>query len=286
MRSLNVSEKDITPSFIHQRNLPGVISTYVIDWEGKSLEGAYLIKNYLKEPKPSANEGVLLIPGIFDPVRGEYGEASILKLLSESGASCVYELHFRFEERCGLLNMEALMRDLRHIFSSDTKLKAIGLSGGSTFICTALFDLHEKGIQPSVSSALLLGPHMTDHPTIFMRSVRKVAYDQKMMAKVTRHAGHDNVPFNTAAAEEWLAQCQFTHAMRTFRVNNKRPGFPVYVEAHYFRFDTLAGPGRKRLHWYFDCPAPKKPMRGLHRGLFRVPESTQIICDFCKNNEA
>lgn len=286
MRSLNVSKKNIAYSFIHQRNIPGVISTYLLDWEERSLEGTYLIRNCLEKPMPSAKEGVLLIPGIFDPIRGEYAEDSIINLLTESGASCVYELHFRSEGCCGFLSMEALMNDLRHIFSSNTKLKVIGLSGGSTFICTALFDLHEKGIRPNVSSALLLGPHMTDYPSIFMRSVRKVVYDPKMMAKVTRHAGHDNVPTNTAAAEKWLAQSQFTHAMRTFQVKNKRPGFPVYVEARYFRFDTLAGSGRKRLHWYFDCPTPKKPMRGLHRGLFRVPESTQIIYEFCKNNGA
>lgn len=284
-----LQENNTPVSLIHQRKLDGITSQYVFHWHGKKLKGCYLIKNKLSNPltatEESKQDDILLIPGIFDPVRGEYGEDTIAQLLAAPNITCVYELHFFSEEQPGLLNIDALMQDLQFIFSHGSRLKVIGLSGGCSFIAVTLFNLHEKSIKPKITSALLLGPHMAEYPTLFMRSVRKVAYSPDMMAKVTRHAGHSHVPTNAAMAEAWLSESSFTQALRTFPVYRKRPGFPLYVETRYFRFDTLARAGRKRLHWYFDCPAPQKAMRGLHRGLFRVPESSQIIYDFCTRTE-
>lgn len=285
----NLQENHTSTPLLHQRQLEGISSQYVFHWHGKRLKGCYLIKHQLSTPLTTHSDSkpteILLIPGIFDPVRGEYGEDTLKQLLAARNITKVYELHFFSAEQSGLLNIDALMQDLQFIFSHGSHLKAVSLSAGSVFTAVALFNLHEHRIKPTLTNALLLGPHIVNYETLFYRWALKAVHSPDMMAKVTRHAGHSHVPANVAMTETWCAKADFTQAIRTFPIHRKRPGFPVKVETRYFRFDTLARAGRKRLHWYFDCPKPQKPMRGLHRGLFRVPESTKIICDFCCRSE-
>lgn len=285
MPQTNLQKQDTPMSLIHHRQLDGINSHYVFHWQEKKLEGCYLIKNQLTRPVTPKDgvkqDEILLLPGIFDPVRGEYGEDTITQLLNSPTISCVYELHYFSQEQSGLLNINALLDDLQFIFSHSSHLKVVGLSAGCVFTAVALFNLHENHIKPTLDNVLLLGPHIISYETLFYRWIKRTVSNPEMMAKVTRHAGHAHVPANVAIAESWCADTDFVKNVRTFPLRKERPGFPVKVEARYFRFDTLTRSGRKRLHWYFDCPAPEKPLSGLHRGLFRVPESSQIIYDFC-----
>lgn len=269
-------------SFIHRREINGIKSRYLTDWQGTPLGGSYLIEHSLDSPHPINAIPLLLVPGVFDPVKGEYAEETIETLLKEEKASIIYEVHFRSNGTCGLLDPDAVVEDLRYILSSsDPSLKAIGLSGGSMIICAALYALHSKGVVPTLSHALLIGTHLTDYDTMFVRAIKKLIFGEKMMAKVTRHSGHPNVPLNTEVGLEWFKNSELATTIASLSPKKERPGFPVKIEARYFRFDTLSGNGRKRLHWYFDCPKPKKPIPGTHRGLFRVPEATAIIREFC-----
>ena len=268
--------------FLHYRSISGIQHRYLTDWNGTPLNGIYLIESRLDSPLSVNATPLLLTPGVFDPVRGEYGEETISALLKEKRASIIYEVHFRYNGTCGLLDMPAILEDLCLILStSDPSLKAVGLSGGCMAICAALYELQSQGVQPTLSHALLIGPHLIDYNTIFIRAVRKVINSDDMMAKVTRHAGHPNVPTNAEKGKVWFKDSEFASAIAGISPRKKRPGFPVNIETRYFRFDTLSKNGRNRLHWYFDCPKPKKPIAGIHRGLFRVPETTGIIREFC-----
>lgn len=271
--------------FLHKRDIPGVESRYLLEWQGEPLKGIYLIEHRLSADLGRKGFLVFLTPGVFDPVKGEYGAETIEGILQNKNIAAVYEPHFLYDGVCGLMDMDSIIGDLCKIFTKgDESILAVGLSGGSMAICTALYKLHWQGIKPNVESALLIGPHLTDYPTFFIKAVRRLINDEEMVEKVTRHAGHPYVPTNALKGKEWFLTNPFAEAIRQIPLKEKRPGFPVKVETRYFRFDTLSNEGRKRLHWYFDCPKPKKPIPGHHRGLFRVPESRQIICDFCEEN--
>jgi len=273
--------------FIHKRDLPGIKSRYLLEWDGEPINGAYIIEHTLISNQSGSGFSILLIPGIFDPVRGEYGPETIEALLQNPDISTVYEPHFYFNDSCGLLDMDSINETLCLMFTkSNQPVLAIGLSGGCTAICSALYELHHQGIKPALRGALLIGPHLSDYPTFFIKAIRKLMFSEDMIAKVTQHAGHPNIPANVKKGEAWLAECPFTEAMGQLSLKQQRPGFPVKIETRYFRFDTLSKEGRKRLHWYFDCPKPKATIPGHHRGLFRVLEAKQIICDFCSENSS
>ena len=284
--SCNYGKLHMSPDqFLHQRTLPNIHSTHLRHWQGKPLKGLYLIENTLAANAPEQGETVLLTPGIFDPVKGEYGPETIQSLLSSKKISAVYEAHFLSDDICGLLDIASVIDDLSFILTHSRQgIKVVGLSGGCMAICAALFELQKKGLQANSSGALLIGPHLIDYPTFYIKIILKLINGDEMLEKVTRHAGHPNVPKNSAAGKAWFADSKFAKAIREIKTRTPRPGFPIPIETRYFSRDTLSNEGRKRLHWYFDCDKPKSSIPGNHRGLFRVPESQQIICDFCLTN--
>ena len=268
--------------FLHQRKIPNIRSIHQTHWQGKPLKGLYLIENTLPVETTKQSEIVLLIPGIFDPVRGEYGPETVSSLLESKKTSAVYEAHFISNGICGLLDTAAIIEDLSLILtSSQHTIKMVGLSGGCLMICEALFELQKKGLQANSSGALLIGPHLINYPTFYIKVIRKIIYGDKMLQKVARHAGHPNVPKNSAAGVAWFSDSPFARVIKTIKARSPRPGFPIAVETRYFKRDILSSNGRSRLHWYFDCDQPKPNIPGNHRGLFRVPQSQQIIYDFC-----
>ena len=274
-----------TKEFLHKRNFSNIQSRYLLEWEGEPLKGVYILEHTLISKPVASGFSVLLAPGIFDPVKGEYGAETIEGLLKSENISAVYEIHFLFNDTFGLLNMDSVISDLLMLFTKGSQpVLAIGLSGGTMMIYAALYEIKRCGIKPNLKRVLLIGPHLADYPSLFFKSVWNVIHSEGMKEKIAHHAGHPYVPANSQKTMDWFKDTPFSEDIRNISLKARRPGYPVRVEARYFRFDTLSRNGRKRLHWFFDCPKPKKPISGLHRGLFRVPESSQVICDFCEEN--
>lgn len=268
--------------YLHQRDITGIDSRYLTQWAGRSLEGLYLIESTLTGGYPgNTRSPVFLVPGVFDPVRGEYGEDLICHLLKECGCSAVYEAHFRSQGECGLLDIESVLHDLTHISSDqDPACVMIGLSGGAMALGAGLLMASQQQRELPVAGALLISPYFTGYDTLFFRFAHKILESEESLRKVTRHSGHDKVPQNIENSLAWYETSELKHLFEAAQPNRPNADFLVPVETKYFRFDVFSRKGRAKLRALFNCGPSQKPFPGLHRGLFRVKTANQEVGKF------
>ncbi|PCJ14524.1 MAG: hypothetical protein COB04_15030 [Gammaproteobacteria bacterium] len=272
--------------FIHKRDLPGITSRYLTHWGNRPLKGLYLIESTLTKPLGTTTySSVFLNPGVFDPVRGEYGEDLIAHLLNNMGTGIVYEAHFQHNGVCGLLDMDTVIDDLKYIcLNQQPGGIMIGLSAGAVIVTAALLLASQEQKNLPLAGVFLIGPYVSGYDTIFVKIILRVFKNEKKLAKITRHAGHDQVPRNVFTALDWIDGSYLHNALQQATPKNPNQNIRVPVEFNYFRYDGLSRKGRAKLQALFNSPAPGKPFAGIHRGLFQVPETNQVVGDFVKRH--
>jgi hypothetical protein len=277
-----MAEADAQPQFLHKRQLEGIKTIYQQDWQGQKLGSLYLLEHSLADrTKPGVP--VILIPGVFDPVKGEYAESMIMTLLSEPGISAVYEAHFRHEGTCGLINPEGVVDDICRIaLRPAPKPILIGLSAGASAMAAGLLAAAQEKTELGITSALLIGPHLPTYQTIFVRTVERLFETQELLAKVARHAGHPYMPQNIERSLTWYQYSALKVMVDKVRRKDRHPDFPVPVSALYFKWDTTNVRGRRRLEWLLGGQQLPHTLPGVHRGLYRVPQAQAIIIDYCR----
>ncbi len=268
--------------YIHQRNISGIHSCYLNQWADRTLEGLYLIKHTLPDPqREEARSPVFLVPGVFDPVRGEYGEDLVRTLVKDCGCSAVYEAHFQSQGECGLLDIESVLSDLTHLcLHQEHSSIMIGLSGGAMSLGASLLMASKQHTALPVAGALLISPYFTGYDTLFFRYAHKILESEESLRKITRHSGHDKVPQNIESSMAWYETSELKQIFESFQPGKPNQDFTVPVETKYFRFDIFSRKGRAKLRAMFNSGPSQKPFPGLHRGLFRVKTANEEVSKF------
>jgi hypothetical protein len=273
--------------FLHQRQLPGVQSNYLTSWDTQQLHGLYIVENRLPNQAHIAGDvPVLLMPGAFDPCRGEYGDRLILSLLNEPGVGSVCELHFRHQGICGYIDMPSVVQDIQNIVSfSTSKPILIGLSAGATALAAGLQAAARNRPELNITSALLIGPHLTNHESIYVWAINRLFKTDARLAKVAKHTGHEYMARNWQHYNEWYLQSDLAKAVDAIgAAGQSRASCTVVVETLYFRFETITRKGRNRIDNLLDARRVKPYLPGIHRGLFRVPQAGSAIIKFCQRH--
>ncbi len=273
--------------FLHQRQLSGVQSNYLTSWDTQQLQGLYIVENRLRnQTHVTGDVPILLMPGAFDPRRGEYEDRLILGLLNEPGVGSVCELHFRHQGVCGYIDMPSVVQDIQNIASfSTSKPILIGLSAGATAIASGLFAAARNNAELNITSALLIGPHLTNHESIFVWAINRLFKTDARLAKVARHAGHHYMARNWQHYNEWYLQSDLAKAIDgVFAAGAISASCPAMVETLYFRFETITRNGRNRIDNLLNAQRVKPYLPGIHRGLFRVPQAGPAIIKFCQRH--
>lgn len=273
--------------FLHQRNIDGIRSDYLTDWQGHPLQSLYALRNRLTDADDDPDRpGVILLPGAFDPVKGEYGAGLIERLLTELRLRAVYEMHFRHRGICGRLDVSAILDDLDTMLGSRNGPSNIyvGLSGGAMMLAIALARTAERVGTPRCRGALLIGPHFPGYNTLFVSAVRRLFKGEEMLSKVARHAGHPHVPENVEQSLKWYETSAIKEKFNRIRGWSKPQPFPVPVQTLYFRMDTMNRRGRRKLSRMLASGELRPRLPGIHRGLYRVADSDARILDFCRRH--
>lgn len=273
--------------FLHQRQLSGVQSNYLTSWDTQQLQGLYIVENRLQNQAHVAGDvPILLMPGAFDPRRGEYGDRLILSLLNEPGVGSVYELHFRHRGVCGFIDMPSVVQDLQNIaLFSTNKPILIGLSAGAIALAAGLQAAARDKAQLNIIAALLIGPHLTNHESIFVWAINRLFKTNARLAKVARHAGHQYMARNWQHYNEWYLQSDLAKAVDAMSTAGAiSTSCPAMVETLYFRFETITRDGRNRIDRLLNARRVKPYLPGIHRGLFRVPQAGPAILKFCQRH--
>jgi hypothetical protein len=273
--------------FLHQRQLPGVQSNYLTSWGTVQLHGLYMVENRLQnQAHVSGNVPILLMPGAFDPCRGEYGDQLILALLNEPGVGSICELHFRHQGVCGFIDMPSVVQDLQNIaLFSTNKPILIGLSAGATALAAGLHAAARDKADLNITSALLIGPHLTNHESIFVWAINRLFKTDARLAKVARHAGHPYMARNWPHYNEWYLQSELAKAIDGNATDAAVSAYSsIPIETLYFRFETITRDGRNRIDRLLNARRVKPYLPGIHRGLFRVPQAGPAIIKFCQRH--
>lgn len=276
-----MAEVDAQPQFLHKRQLEGIKTVHLQDWQGQKLDTLYLLEHTLAD-KAKPGVPIILIPGVFDPVKGEYAESMIMTMLAEPGISSVYEAHFRHEGTCGLINPEGVVDDIRQIaLRPAPKPILIGLSAGASAMAAGLLAAAQEKTELGITSALLIGPHLPTYQTIFVRTIERLFETQELLAKVARHAGHPYMPQNIERSLTWYQSSALKVMVDKVKRRDRHLHFPVPINTLYFKWDTTNTRGRRRLEWLLGGQQLPHTLPGVHRGLYRVPQAQSIIIDYC-----
>lgn len=277
----------IHDDFLHQRRIDGIHSDYLTDWRGYPLQSLYALRSRLADSGGEpARPSAILLPGAFDPAKGEYSAGLIERLLTELRLPAVYEMHFRHRGVCGRLDVAAILEDLDVMLSSRNGPPSlyVGLSGGAMVLGIALARAAERVGRPQCQSALLIGPHFPGYNTLFVSAVRRLFNGEEMLRKVARHAGHPHVPDNVEQSLKWYETSTVKKNFDRIRAWTRPPPFPVPVETLYFRMDTMSRRGRRKLSRMLASSELRPRLPGIHRGLYRVSDSDTRILDFCRRH--
>lgn len=272
-------------NYLHKRDIPGVVCSYTEQWQGRKLSGLYLLKCELAEKiEDDGRPPLFLFPGGFDPKDGDFSETTISELLHEARLPAVYEAHFLYEGECGFANVQAIYEDIKYILSSEGVAPlVVGLSGTSMLLADALYVLSQREEAANVSGAFLIGTNLPTFFNLFGRLMMTKFGGARMERRVAKHCGHPFVFDNSEAAEQWWKNnSELNPVLQNLDAGQYSKTFPVPVELHYFRVDTMNRRGREKMSALFSCPEMEKPIPGSHRGLTEIKEVDELLVEFAK----
>ena len=275
-----------TGELLHQRDLPGVISSHRLEWEHHPTKGMYFIEHRL--PTTAAGDAVpiLLIPGGFDPVKGSYRGELIMQLLSEPGIGEIYEAHYRHESHCGYIVMQDVMDDLARIVAESRRPPIIISLSASTFaMAAALYDACQKVSPQRTRAVLMVGPYLPGYQTFLAKLLGPYYRRRKMRDKVAAFCGH---PYFYDNADRMLAWWEtfprFRRALEERRFEEIHSRCTVPVEMLFFRYDTLRRSGQQLITRALNATVHPTVIPGHHRGLHKLPEADTLLIDFCRRH--
>lgn len=272
-------------SYLHKRDIPGVVCSYTERWQGKDLSGLYFIKCELADKKESSGlPPLILFPGGFDPKGGDYSEATIKGLLQRSRLPAVYEAHYLYQGQCGFANLPAISSDMNLILSEEGDSPfVVGLSGSSMLLAESLHLLSQQNKSLNTSGALLIGTNLPSYFNLFGRVMMTKFGGARMERRVAKHCGHPFVFDNNERGETWWKNdAMLNSALKAVSPNGQNSKFAVPVELHYFRVDTMNRCGREKLASLFNALSVDKSIPGSHRGLTEIVEVDELIIEFAK----
>ncbi|MDY6943183.1 MAG: hypothetical protein SVU69_09240 [Pseudomonadota bacterium] len=270
--------------FLHQQSIEGVRSRYLTHWYDTELQGTYLIENTLEGgSKNPSSPPVVLIPGGFDPVRGSYSQGLVTKLLKDVGVSAVYEAHYRYEGKCGYIEMPLVVDDLKNLLRNESANPVmVGLSASTFALSAALVAAGRESSQQAAKAILLIGAYIPGHVTLLGKALGPFYRREKMRQKVLRHCGHPYLFDNSVRMREWWdSYPEFRTILEKRDFDQLRERCSIPVELLFFRIDTLSWSGRRTMRKMFDAKIWPKTIPGHHRGLRYVPEADEIISQIC-----
>lgn len=274
-------------SLLHQRKLPGVISTHHLQWDGQPTQGLYFIEHRLPGTDTEATP-ILLIPGGFDPALGSYRAELITQLLSEPGVGAVYEAHYRHQSDCGYIVMQAVMDDLARIVAESHRPPIIISLSASTFaMAAALYDACQIISPQRARAVLMVGPYLPGYQTLLARLLGPYYRRRKMREKVAAFCGHPHFYDNADRMGTWWEKRpRFRAVLEAGRFEEIHDRCTVAVEMLFFRFDTLTRRGRRLITRALNATVHSMVIPGHHRGLHRLPEADTLLIDFCRRHLA
>lgn len=266
---------------IHVRDLSGIKSEQVEDWEGTPLAGTYLLKNTLADQGRHASYGppLVLVPGAWDPKEGEYSEALIRRLLEEERASAVYELHFCYEGQDGYDEPDTVVADLQMMSQGEARPVFVSLCAGGILSLESVLRVVEITKTPSISGVFSIGPgvgylNRLGKFMIYSITNKKV----KSVAKHLVYSGHDHTLGNAQRHYDFWFTTRITEALKA--VDTAVPvkgGYPVEVEVLYFQHDLVSREGRARLRRVFQMEHRHDHLKGSHGALRNNPLADEHI---------
>lgn len=281
-----MSSDPLQPGLLHQRQLPGIASRHLFDWQGIKLKGLYLVESRA-ESRPVNEQAplVLLIPGAFDPGGGDYPAQLIVELLARFDLGGVYEGHFLDDGQYGRLNPAALLEDLLNILrNSSSPPLIVGLSNGSMFVAIALFLAGRAPSLPRVKAGLLVGLNMPGYETHANQWIRDSIAREEMGARLAQVTGHPFTQWNFQATRSWLAASRFKPFFDSVQADGTIDLFPIPVEVCSFEEDTLTTEGQRKLLRLLNYTVQPRLLPGRHRSLRQTPESVAAILGFVKRH--
>lgn len=263
------------------RTIKGVQSQYVNQWQNYPLEGLYLTKHVLDSKVTEGETPVILFPGVFDPLNGEYNAQTILSLLNIPNVNEVYEVHFQYENQIHKLNAQAVINDIKHIsFEPYSRPIFIGFSSGASLLAAGLWQASQ--ISPLfIRGCYLIAPYIPGQDTWIVKYWKFFFSRQWMQQRVYNYSGHKYVFENIAAAETWYHQSRFKIILENLQASPFEQ-FPVPVDIQYFFIDFMNKKGRKLLRTMFSTQERDSRFPGMHRALYKIPMVNSNILNFCK----
>ncbi len=271
----------------HLRQRKDIATEAITQWQNKTLEGCYLVKNTLPNSKTDT-EGtpVILLPGGFDPYQGSFSGNAIRKLLNKPNINAVYEAHYCSQDRAGYLDPEPYIADLKHIYTSTPNNKPIlvGMSASTIMLLIALYKLDKENATVNAQSTLLIGPFLPDHRSILGKNLRHYYNRKSMRDKIIHHCGHKHVFENGVRIRGWWeSNSALSQSIKKKELNNLAKNLNTSLDALFFKIDTLSFSGKRVLKNAFGANIIKEKIPKHHRSLLYIPEFDVMLADYCEN---